>query len=148
MILEDKAFRGSLPNPIRIGDYNKDGYPDLLVVTSASTSAQQGVVSLLESVPCTTKECSKAVTSASRRSFSRVDGPTAEALNKITDAKSAMWIDLDEDGSLDILVQRVGKAGGSSRTLSFIRNNYYHDAFFLKTLGEKAFVYTLNLHEG
>jgi integrin alpha FG-GAP repeat containing protein 1 len=39
-------------------------------------------------------------------------------------------------GSLDILVQREASSGGrASRRMTFIKNNYYHDAFFLKALG-------------
>lgn len=38
-------------------------------------------------------------------------------------------------GSLDIMVQRTG-GGGAAREVVFIKNNYFHDAFFLKALGE------------
>jgi hypothetical protein len=37
-------------------------------------------------------------------------------------------------GSLDILVQRTGAQSGQKVT--FIQNNFYHDAFFLKAQGE------------
>lgn len=37
-------------------------------------------------------------------------------------------------GSLDILVQRGGNTGAARRAV-FIKNNYFHDAFFLKALG-------------
>ena len=134
LVLSDPSFRGILPNPIRIGDFNKDGYPDLLVVSSASSSAHQGSVSLLQSVECSKRTCSKAAYEAGRRTFEKVDGRKAEALNKFNDVKSAHFVDIDEDGSLDIMLQRTGKGSGASRTLSFIKNNYFHDAFFLKTL--------------
>ena len=134
IILSDPSFRGALPNPLRIGDFNKDGHPDLLVVSASHSSAQSGSVSLLQSIPCDKKTCSRAETEASRRTFSRMDGESASALDRISDARSALWLDIDEDGSLDILVQRNGKGSGASRTFTFIKNNYYHDAFFLKTL--------------
>lgn len=38
-------------------------------------------------------------------------------------------------GSLDIMVQRSG-SNGAAREIVFIKNNYFHDAFFLKALGE------------
>lgn len=66
--------------------------------------------------------------------FKKVDGSTAQALNNINDAKSAFWLDIDEDGTLDIVVQRAGRSSGASRKITFIKNNFYHDAFFLKTL--------------
>jgi len=134
LVLSDPSFRGSLPNPIRIGDFNKDGYPDLLIVSSSSSSARQGPVSLLQSIPCSRTSCSKAGNAAGKRTFAKISGGQANALNSIKDAKTATWIDIDEDGTLDILVQRVGKGSGASRQFTFIKNNYYHDAFFLKTL--------------
>ncbi len=36
-------------------------------------------------------------------------------------------------GSLDILVQRTGEQMGEKVT--FVQNNFFHDAFFLKALG-------------
>lgn len=134
LVLSDDAFRGTLPNAIRIGDYNKDGYPDLLVISSSSSSRHQGTFALLQSVVCSRTICSQAETEAGRRAFSRVDGDRAKALNSIKDAKSAIWIDIDEDGTLDLLVQRSGLSSGASRQFKFIKNNYFHDAFFLKTL--------------
>lgn len=138
LVMTDPSFRGSLPNPIRIGDYNKDGYPDLLVVSSSSSSAKEGSVSLLQSIPCSKTSCIQDLTAAGRRTYVKIGGNQAKALNGIKDAKSAMWLDVDEDGSLDILVQRTGRRSGASRQLTFIKNNYYHDAFFLKTLCKRT----------
>lgn len=134
LVLTDPSFRGTLPNPIRIGDFDKDGYPDLLIVSASSSSAHQGRVSLLQSIACNRRTCSRPASDAGRRYFQRVEGSKAIALNQFNDAKSAHFIDIDEDGSLDILVQRSGRGGGASRTLSFVKNNYFHDAFFMKTL--------------
>jgi len=39
---------------------------------------------------------------------------------------------MDEDGSLDVLVQRTGRTGQGS--ISFVQNNVYYDAFFLKAI--------------
>lgn len=78
--------------------------------------------------------CSQAEIEADRRTFNQVIGDKASALNSINDAKSAVWIDIDEDGTLDMLVQRSGLSSGASRQFKFIKNNYFHDAFFLKTL--------------
>ncbi|KAI5477781.1 Integrin alpha N-terminal domain superfamily protein [Pseudohyphozyma bogoriensis] len=97
LVTESTSFRGTLPTPPAIGDYNIDGYPDLLVVVSHSGKK---TANILESRPCD---------------------------------KSAHWVDMDDDGSLDIMVQRSG-SGGSSRHVVFIKNNYFHDAFFLKAL--------------
>lgn len=53
------------------------------------------------------------------------------------DHRRLLLIRLLLQGSLDILVQRSGKQTGDRVT--FIQNNFYHDAFFLKTLGERLF---------
>ncbi|KAL8286465.1 hypothetical protein RQP46_004482 [Phenoliferia psychrophenolica] len=129
LITESTAFRGLLPTPPSIGDYNIDGYPDLLILTSQSGSR---IATLLESRPCDKASCTPGETSRGRRAFRvRTDG--AEALTKITDAESVHWMDMDDDGSLDIMVQRSGSSG-AAREIVFIKNNYFHDAFFLKAL--------------
>ncbi|RHZ82632.1 hypothetical protein Glove_106g45 [Diversispora epigaea] len=124
----DTDFKGTLPVPIRVGDYNLDGYPDLLVVTYSSSSSH---VTLLESYLCTISYCYQAAVTAKRREFKQVsDG--ASALSDISDAKSATFYDLDEDGTLDILVLKSDS--GSARKIQMIANNYFVDAFFLKAL--------------
>ncbi|WVQ82354.1 hypothetical protein IAT38_004482 [Cryptococcus sp. DSM 104549] len=126
----------SIPLPLRPGDYNVDGFPDLLLVVSNST-ASSGVfgktsgtqVKVLESVPC-----GKGVVGCGAKGVKRGwrvgAGKEWEALEEIGDAVGASWLDLGDDGSLDILVQRSGDQTGE--TVSFIQNNFYHDAFFLK----------------
>lgn len=44
-------------------------------------------------------------------------------------------------GSLDILVQRIGNSGAARQPV-FIKNNYFHDAFFLKAQGALPCAYT------
>jgi integrin alpha FG-GAP repeat containing protein 1 len=68
-----------------------------------------------------------------RRGWKVVD-KDADSLENIKDARGAAFIDVDEDGTLDILVQRTGKDG--HQKLAFVQNNFYHDAFFLKAMGE------------
>jgi integrin alpha FG-GAP repeat containing protein 1 len=43
-------------------------------------------------------------------------------------------------GTLDILVQRTGEQGGG--TNSFIHNNFFYDAFFLKAMGKLCSAWT------
>ena len=56
-----------------------------------------------------------------------------DALSSITDARVAMFVDLDEDGTLDIMVWRTGDQG-AGRVL-FVQNNFDYDAFFMKAIG-------------
>jgi integrin alpha FG-GAP repeat containing protein 1 len=87
----DSSFRGKLPIPIHVGDYNLDGYPDLLVTTSER-------VLLLQSILCDTTLCSSSAQKAGRRSFSVVS-TGAEVLNKISNPSQAAFFDIDEDVS-------------------------------------------------
>ncbi|KAI9027529.1 hypothetical protein CLU79DRAFT_881311 [Phycomyces nitens] len=124
--MEDALFRGKLPVAIHPGDYNLDGYPDLLVTTNKRAI-------LLESIICTTELCSKKAASASKRSFSIVKTGNS-ALSDITRPSQAVFFDIDENGSLDMIVlQSTGKKG-ADRIPKFVINNYFNDAFFLKGL--------------
>lgn len=90
------AFQGHLPTPPALGDYNIDGYPDLLLLTSSGTGKRN--VNLLQSRPCDSTSCTAGEVAAGRRAF-RVITDGAEALTKITDAESATWLDVDDDVS-------------------------------------------------
>lgn len=88
----DTTFNPSLPLPLRLGDVNMDGFPDVLLVVSTSSGTQ---VRVLESVACGPqyKEC------RSGRTF-RVPPRGTAALDAITDVKLASFIDVDDDVSL------------------------------------------------
>lgn len=55
-----------------------------------------------------------------------------EPLASITDARNAVFVDMDEDGTLDVMVQRTGKQGAGR--VFFVQNNFYYDAFFMKAI--------------
>jgi len=107
-----------------------DGYPDLLAISS-KWSVTRAI--LLESVVCTSSTCSPAAVAANRRTFEKVDDGASD-LSKITTAKSAAFMDLDEDGTLDILVQTTTGSHSAASEVQMIHNNYFNDAFFLKGL--------------
>ncbi|PKK80668.1 hypothetical protein RhiirC2_649600 [Rhizophagus irregularis] len=130
IVLLDPDFNGILPISLRIGDYNLDGYPDLLVITSNSKGSH---VTLLESILCTNRKCSSSAVASQKRTFIKVnDG--AQPLSDIKNAKNAAFLDLDEDGTMDILVLTATGDKTASRGVRMIHNNYFNDAFFLKTL--------------
>ncbi|KAL1915364.1 uncharacterized protein VTP21DRAFT_6822 [Calcarisporiella thermophila] len=131
VLMTDTSFKGVLPVPVRIGDYDLDGYPDLLVVSDAGSKSQ---VSLLRSVPCSEQVCTPSATANNRRAFTRVT-EGVEELEKITNARAATFLDIDEDGTLDIIVLG-GKPNSNTaaREIHVIHNNFFNDAFFLKTL--------------
>ncbi|WWC61849.1 uncharacterized protein I303_104434 [Kwoniella dejecticola CBS 10117] len=126
-----------IPLPIRVGDYNVDGFPDLLLTVHTNTKGgvlgtkEINQVKVLVNVPCSKNVpgC-EGRSMRGKRGFKVRSGKAWDALDGITDAEGASWMDIDDDGSLDILVQRSGSQSGERVT--FIQNNIYHDAFFLK----------------
>lgn len=87
----DGNFRGKLPIPIHTGDYNMDGYPDLLVTTSER-------VILLQSILCDNTLCSPNAANAERRTFTVIT-TGAEDLTSIANPTQATFFDIDEDVS-------------------------------------------------
>lgn len=49
---------------------------------------------------------------------------------------------IPSQGTWDIMVQRTGKQ--SAQRVTFIQNNFFHDAFFLKAIGELLHNITLS----
>ena len=45
-------------------------------------------------------------------------------------------VSLMREGTLDIMIQRSGEQ--DQGTMTFVKNNFYHDAFFLRAQGELA----------
>ncbi|KIK98838.1 hypothetical protein PAXRUDRAFT_632706 [Paxillus rubicundulus Ve08.2h10] len=128
LLVLDTTFSPALPLPIRLGDANLDGFPDLLLI-----SATGGVHTpkLLFSEPCTKGLPGCDENGQGRRGFGLVTRG-AEDMESVRDARGATFFDMDEDGTLDIVIQRTG--GQGQGTVSFIQNNFYYDAFFLKAV--------------
>lgn len=122
----------ALPLKLYVSDYNLDGYADVLLVTNDQR------MHLLESVGCSSSTCTQAMVSYSRRWFSEVTanvnplaGGSSIGIEKGAVIASAFWIDLNEDGSADIIVNVAGPSGSQIKAIA---NNYYNDAFFLKMI--------------
>ncbi|KAG0233971.1 hypothetical protein BGW41_001269 [Actinomortierella wolfii] len=140
LLLTDPNFRGKLPVSVHVGDFNLDSYPDLLIVSAEGDGRGNAVsqATLLQSVLCTPETCLPGEVAARRRTFVKVvDG--ADALNSVQDVRAAAFLDLDEDGTVDImLLRRSPQRQGAARAVSMIHNNYFNDAFFLKTLASNG----------
>ncbi|KAJ8522676.1 hypothetical protein ONZ45_g812 [Pleurotus djamor] len=128
LLVLDTSFDPPVPLPIRLGDANLDGFPDLLQVI---ITRDHQTPKLLLSVPCSSGLVGCPENGQGRRSFSVVKKGT-ESLEAITDAISASFLDMDEDGTLDMMIQRKGSGGGPK--VVFVQNNVYYDAFFLKAI--------------
>lgn len=89
--------RSDIPLPVRPGDFDVDGFPDLLLTVS---DGHKSMVKVLRNVPC-----SKGVLGCGNtwgrngRGFVPAGGKGWAALEEITDAVGASWIDLDDDVS-------------------------------------------------
>jgi integrin alpha FG-GAP repeat containing protein 1 len=139
---------------IRPGDYNVDGFPDLLLVIGNDTAntghsvfgGKSTQARVLRNVAC-----HKGVSGCSGKQDRGLQVETGhgwEALDRVTDVTGASWLDIDDDvswrvtdprlidcqGSLDILLLRSGDQ--DKQKVTFMKNNFYHDAFFLKAQGE------------
>lgn len=92
----DIDFRNSpLPVSLSIGDYNIDGFPDILAVTVNEDSGES-VVRLIASVPCTKDLCTPLQITKERRALEWVSQGVS-ALNSVADVKKAVFMDFDED---------------------------------------------------
>ena len=76
-----------------VGDFDNDGFPDLLFTTQLSSQQGDTRISLLKSDTCTPLTCTKAQTEKGRRNFRQVD----RAEFKVKDLVGAIFFDLDED---------------------------------------------------
>lgn len=105
------------PLLLRLGDYNLDSFPDILAVMRYEDGSDRGVI--VENVPL-----------HGNRSLEIREDAKYSALHNITDVRAVSWLDIDDDGTLDIMVQRQSP----ENRVTFIQNNIPNDAFFIKTL--------------
>lgn len=112
---DDKKGR---PLNLRVGDYNLDGYPDLLVPMIGNDGTTRIELWQNTQDPNT-----------GARTFQMLDSGVDDLVS-IPDAYAATFFDLGEDGVPDIFVL----ADNPPRIVT-IYNNFENDAFFLKTLG-------------
>ncbi|KAJ3351397.1 hypothetical protein GGF32_004292 [Allomyces javanicus] len=110
------AKSGSRMGRIRLGDYNLDGYPDVLFVAD-------GKLYLLGNTPCV----GAATACASPRTFV----PVAHAVDAGPGVTDAYWFDYGENGSFDIIV--ASEVDGRP-VATIYENTFQNDAFFIKTL--------------
>ncbi|KAI8895708.1 hypothetical protein BC833DRAFT_600315 [Globomyces pollinis-pini] len=129
ILFRDYSFVGTLPSGVRLGDYNNDGFPDMLVTSFLNGSPSSNSVELLQSVPCSKDICSPEAFKSNRRFFQIVQ-EAANSFSTIPNHLGGAFIDVDDNGILDIILFSKGSNGIQS---SILINNFYNDAFFLKT---------------
>jgi integrin alpha FG-GAP repeat containing protein 1 len=130
------AQYADVPLMVRVGDYNVDRFVDLLVpLLPRTTNIAQ--TTLWKNIPCTNELCGEPATRAKRRTFAPVVDDSASALTGLHGAFGAAFFDLDESGSLDILVtmESTDSLNQHVMSLAAVTNNYFNDGYFVKTLG-------------
>ncbi|THH16940.1 hypothetical protein EW146_g3775 [Bondarzewia mesenterica] len=130
LLVLDTSFSPPLPVPPRLGDANLDGFPDLLIVTSTTVDHARRP-RLIYSDICGGKGVMGCDVPGARRGWKEVK-KNADALGNVSDARGVAFLDMDEDGTLDIMVQRTGEQGQGN--VLFVQNNFYYDAFFMKAI--------------
>ncbi|KAK7037504.1 hypothetical protein VNI00_010996 [Paramarasmius palmivorus] len=128
LLVADTDTPSPIPLPLKLGDANLDGFPDILLI---AVTLKGNTPKLIYSVPCEKGVAGCNADGSGRRGF-KVAVKGVHSLDSITDARSVSFIDMDEDGTLDIMVQKVGETRDGN--IMFVQNNFYWDAFFLKAI--------------
>ena len=129
---------------VRIGDFNSDGYPDILVILR-NTSSKSGnkKAYIYANLKCSSEICGKENDSKKLRGFSQ----SSREEIPVTNPLFATFFDLDENGVLDIIVvnqtlhtNQVISLDNQIQTptlnfMSFYYNYYLDDVFFMKAQG-------------
>ncbi|EJD06255.1 uncharacterized protein FOMMEDRAFT_139451, partial [Fomitiporia mediterranea MF3/22] len=139
LLVRDTRPSPPVPIPIHLGDANLDGFPDLLFITT--TDPHGGFLGIGETSERTPRlalsmPCAKGIAGCDTNGRGRVGWKVvkkeAGPMNRVLDATGVSFLDVDEDGTLDILVQRTGEQGQGP--FLFVQNNFFFDAFFLKAI--------------
>ncbi|TBU24831.1 integrin alpha N-terminal domain-containing protein [Dichomitus squalens] len=132
LLVMDMTQDPPIPVPIKLGDVNQDGFPDLVVIlATGSGSHRPRTPNMVMSVPCAKGVAGCSGNGAGRRGWQPLKKDVDPLLN-VQDARSVALLDMDEDGTLDVMVQRTGEQGQGN--VLFVQNNFYYDAFFLKAI--------------
>ncbi|KAF8655798.1 hypothetical protein AX16_002884 [Volvariella volvacea WC 439] len=128
LLVQDTTYSPPLPIPIKLGDANLDGFPDFLFIAAIGNDRTPN---LAFSVPCAKGVAGCKADGSGRRGWV-LARKGAEMLQYVTDARSVSFLDMDEDGTLDLMIQRTGDS--KQGHVLFIQNNFYYDAFFMKAI--------------
>lgn len=125
------------PGRIRIGDIDADGFPELLISIRyryISTGTEYVSSTLYRSDLCTAQNCTALATSAQRRYY-EINPSDYNTLQDFTSSSTSLatFLDIDEDGRLDIMIQKKNLISGQVEVYC-IYNNYVKDTFFIKAM--------------
>jgi integrin alpha FG-GAP repeat containing protein 1 len=118
----------NIPIYLRFGDFNKDSYPDFTTVIYDKTDQSQTAYIFINSIG--NKDNIQDYKSFERSFFS--ESGYEIIMTEIGSAYYSSFIDLDENGSLDLMVA-YSENGKTVKTAGFY-STYNFDSFFLKSL--------------
>ncbi|XP_034243244.1 T-cell immunomodulatory protein [Thrips palmi] len=114
---------------LRGGDFNMDGYPDLLAtLTLHSAGSKKPKAFLLENVPCSGASCAQ---------FGRTFAPQWGSMSPTNiQTNMAVFYDFGQDGILDVLLVQMDSpdANPPSYQVSAYKNSLDYDANFVKVM--------------
>jgi integrin alpha FG-GAP repeat containing protein 1 len=114
----DENFKLDTTIPLAIGDYNVNGFPDILAVVKNSLNYKRHPI-LLENLQ-----------NGNKRTFQRSTTGTEE-LEKVSSVTGASFINLYQDGPPDVILNYQNSNGNPM--VKIIQNGFVQDAFFLRT---------------
>lgn len=117
----EEKFRLDWKVPLAIGDYNVNGFPDILAVVRNTANDKTHAI-LLENLP--------SAEGGGSRTFAQVSSGTEE-LAKVSRVTGTAFINLYQDGPPDIILNYQDDRGKSM--VQVIQNGFVQDAFFLRT---------------
>ena len=120
-----KKVSDMIPGRFRIGDFNSDGFPDIIATVENLNNGTFTQVLLNSACPVKGSGCSKrALISQTIDEYS--------LLKSMSSPQYAFFFDIDENGRQDIMY--MSKVGNKPIQVKAIYNNLIEDHFYLKSL--------------
>jgi hypothetical protein len=122
------SIAGVVPGRLRIADLEMDGFPDIVMTLQTSAAGSQTTVlkNIKSSDDTTRREL--AVFAGFNEAISDAAG---------SDADFVTFMDIDEDGRLDFLIQHTSESeseSGRAAELTVLYNNIFLDNFYIKAM--------------
>ena len=103
LLVQDTTHNPPLPVPIKLGDINQDGFPDLLAIVATDTgSSADRTPRMAYSMSCRKGIAGCSSDGKGRRGF-KVLKSGGDALHSVKDARGVAFLDMDEDVGLLLL---------------------------------------------
>ena len=97
LLVLDTTFSPPLPLPLKLGDVNQDGFPDLVAIIASGSGSQASYSPrVVLSMSCAKGVAGCDAHGAGKRGWS-VLKKNVEPLERIVDARSVAFLDMDED---------------------------------------------------